>query len=200
MTTDPFDSLREPNVPLAPRPAFAAELRRRVSLALGATRETEEEIPMPEVREFTPARLHSITPYLATNDPAAAIDWYTEVFGARLLGDPIVMPDGTIGHAELRIGDSVITLNDALPQFDSRAPDPDVPVSVSLTIYCEDADALYAQAVAAGATSVGEPSDAFFGDRVATVRDPFGHKWAIATHLRDMTSAELEQAMQEAFA
>ena len=73
-------------------------------------------------------------------------------------------------------------------------------MSVSLTIYCEDADALYAQAVAAGATSVGEPNDAFFGDRVATVRDPFGHKWAIATHLRDMTSAELEQAMQEAFA
>ncbi len=79
MTTDPFDSLREPNVPLAPRPAFAAELRRRVSVALGATR---EETPMPEIREYTPARLHSITPYLAAHDPAAAIEWYTEVFGA----------------------------------------------------------------------------------------------------------------------
>ena len=70
MPTDPFDSLREPNIPLAPRPAFAAELRRRVSVALGATRNTRQETLMPEVREYTPARLHSLTPYLATHDPA----------------------------------------------------------------------------------------------------------------------------------
>ena len=61
---------------------------------------------MPEVREYTPARLRSLTPYLATHDPAAAIEWYIEVFGAELLGEPIVMPDGRIGHAELRIGDA----------------------------------------------------------------------------------------------
>jgi PhnB protein len=103
-------------------------------------------------------------------------------------------------YAELRIGDSIITVNDEMPEFDSKAPDPSSPVPISLTIYCEDTDALYAQALEAGATQVREPKDAFFGDRVGTLRDPFGHKWAIATHLRDMTSEELEEAMQQAFA
>ena len=145
-----------------------------------------------------PTGFHTVTANLTVDGGPAAIAFYERGLDAEVLrrldaGDKVM-------YAELRIGDSVITLNDALPQFDSRAPDPDAPVSVSLTIYCEDADALYARAMEAGATSLGEPSDAFFGDRVATVRDPFGHKWAIATHLRDMTSAELERAMQEAFA
>ena len=123
MPTDPFDSLREPNIPLAPRPAFAAALRRRLSVALGATREEHAMAqPVLEVREYTPARLRSLTPYLATHDPAAAIDWYIEVFGAQLLGDPIVMPDGRIGHAELRIGDSVIMLAGEFPEEDHRSP------------------------------------------------------------------------------
>ena len=113
MPTDPFDSLREPNIPLAPRPAFAAALRRRLSNALAPTTEV---VPMKEVREYTPARLRSLTPYLAISDPAAAIDWYIEVFGAELLGDPIVMPDGRIGHAELRIGDAVMMLAGEYPE------------------------------------------------------------------------------------
>jgi len=97
-----------------------------------------------------PTGFHAVTPNLAVDGGPAAIAFYERAFGAEVLrrldaGDKVM-------YAELRIGDSVITLNDALPQFDSRAPDPDVPVSVSLTIYCEDADALYAQAVAAGAT------------------------------------------------
>jgi len=182
MTTDPFDSLREPNVPLAPRPAFAAELRRRVSLALGATRETGEESPMPEVREFTPARLHSITPYLATNDPAAAIDWYTEVFGARLLGDPIVMPDGTIGHAELRIGDSVIMLAGEFPDEDHRSPLTLGGSSVALQVYVPDSDATYALAVERGATPL-RPIAENYGARGGTIRDPFGHRWFVQTQI-----------------
>jgi hypothetical protein len=84
--TDSFDSLREPMIPLAPRAEFAAALRRQLSAALGTTREAS---PMKEVREYTPARLRSLTPYLATSDPAAAIEWYIEVFDAELLGDPI---------------------------------------------------------------------------------------------------------------
>ena len=87
--TDPFETLREQLIPLAPRPEFASGLRRRLALALGVTREAQ---PMKEVREYTPARLRSLTPYLATSDPAAAIAWYTEVFGAQLLGD--------VGHRE----------------------------------------------------------------------------------------------------
>jgi uncharacterized glyoxalase superfamily protein PhnB len=179
MTTDPFESLREPNVPLAPRPAFAAELRRRVSVALGATR---EEAQMPEIREYTPARLHSITPYLATHDPAAAIDWYTEVFGARLLDDPIVMPDGRIGHAELRIGDSVIMLAGEYPEEDHRSPLTLGGSTVALQVHVPDSDATYALAVERGATPL-RPVAESYGGRGGVIRDPFGHRWFIATHL-----------------
>jgi uncharacterized glyoxalase superfamily protein PhnB len=179
MTTDPFDALREPTIPLAPRPAFAAELRRRVSVALGATR---EESPMPEIREFTPARLHSITPYLATHDPVAAIAWYTEVFGARLLGDPIVMPDGTIGHAELRIGDSVIMLAGEYPEEDHRSPLTLGGSSVALQVYVPDSDATYALALERGATAL-RPIAENYGARGGTIRDPFGHRWFVQTHL-----------------
>ncbi len=180
MTTDPFDSLREPNVPLAPRPAFAAELRRRVSVALGATRETREEQPMPEIRQYTPARLHSITPYLATHDPAAAIQWYTEVFGARLLDEPIVMPDGTIGHAELRIGDSVIMLAGEFPAEDHKSPMTLGGSSVALQVYVPDSDATYVLAVERGATPL-RPIAENYGARGGTIRDPFGHRWFVQT-------------------
>jgi uncharacterized glyoxalase superfamily protein PhnB len=182
MTTDPFDSLREPNIPLAPRPAFAAELRRRVSVALGATRETSEEMHMPEIREYTPARLHSITPYLATHDPAAAIEWYREVFGAHLLGDPIVMPDGTIGHAELRIGESVIMLAGEFPEEDHKSPLTLGGSSVALQVYVPDSDATYALAVERGATPL-RPISENYGSRGGTIRDPFGHRWFVQTHL-----------------
>jgi len=180
MTTDPFDSLREPNVPLAPRPAFAAALRRRVSVALGATRETREETPMPEVREYTPARLHSLTPYLATHDPAAAIDWYQEVFGAQLLGEPIVMPDGRIGHAELRIGDSVMMLAGEYPEEDHRSPLTLGGSSVAIQVYVPDSDATYALAVERGATPL-RPIAENYGARGGTIRDPFGHRWFVQT-------------------
>jgi PhnB protein len=145
-----------------------------------------------------PTGFHSVTPNLTVDGGPAAIDFYRRAFGAEV--GRRLDAGGKVMYAELRIGDSIVTVNDELPEFDSKAPDPDHPVSISLTIYCEDTDALYAQALAAGATQVREPSDAFFGDRVGTLRDPFGHKWAIATHLRDMTSEELEQAMQQAFA
>ena len=182
MPTDPFDALREPNVPLAPRPTFAAELRRRVSLALGATRQTGEEQHVPEIREYTPARLHSVTPYLATHDPAAAIAWYTDVFGARLLGDPIIMDDGSIGHAELRIGDSVIMLAGEYPAEDHRSPLTLGGSTVALQVHVPDSDATFALAVERGATPL-RPVSESYGGRGGVVRDPFGHRWFIATHL-----------------
>jgi uncharacterized glyoxalase superfamily protein PhnB len=180
MTTDSFDSLREPNVPLAPRPAFAAELRRRVSLALGNT--TRQEQQMPEVREYTPARLHSITPYLATHDPASAIAWYQEVFGAQLLGDPIIMDDGRIGHAELRIGDSVIMLAGEFPEEDHRSPLTLGGSTVALQVHVPDSDATYALAVERGATAL-RPVAESYGGRGGVIRDPFGHRWFVGTHL-----------------
>ena len=122
MTTDPFDALREPVAPLAPRPAFAEQLRRRIVAELGPDREDTAMPTKLEIREYTPARLHSLTPYLACDDPAAAIAWYIEVFDAHLLGDPIVMPDGRIGHAELRVGDTVFMLAGEFPEENHRSP------------------------------------------------------------------------------
>jgi uncharacterized glyoxalase superfamily protein PhnB len=177
--TDSFDSLREPMIPLAPRAEFAASLRRRLSVALGMTREAQ---PMKEVREYTPARLRSLTPYLATHDPAAAIDWYIEVFGAELLDDPIVMPDGRIGHAELRIGDAVMMLAGEYPEEDHRSPIDLGGSTVAIQVYVEDSDATYALAVARGATAL-RPIAENYGARGGVIRDPFGHRWFVQTQL-----------------
>jgi uncharacterized glyoxalase superfamily protein PhnB len=189
MPTDPFETLREPNIPLAPRPAFAAALRRRLSVELGMTREVQ---PMPEIREYTPARLRSITPYLATHDPAAAIEWYTEVFAAQLLSDPIVMPDGRIGHAELRIGDSAIMLAGEFPEEDHRSPLALGGSTVALQVYVPDVEATYALAVERGATPL-RPISENYGARGGAIRDPFGHRWFVSTQI-DIDDVPVEDA------
>ena len=182
--TDAFDALREPLIPLAPRPAFAADLRRRIAadLAPTPTEPNLEEPAMPEIREYTPARLHSLTPYLACDDPAAAIAWYIEVFDARLLGDPIVMPDGRIGHAELRVGDTVFMLAGEFPEENHRSPHALGGSSVGLMLHVPDAEATYARALENGATAL-RPVTINYGARGGTIYDPFGHRWFIQTNL-----------------
>ena len=106
------------------------------------------------------------------------------------------MLDGKLMHAELRIGDSLITVAEPFPG--SVAPDPEQPVPASLLLYTEDVDAVYARAVQAGATPVNEPADQFHGDRAGSLRDPFGHRWMLATHTEDMTEAEMQRRMEEA--
>jgi len=177
--TDPFDALREPVVPLAPRPEFARQLRRRIVAELGPDRE-DHTMPTLEIREYTPARLHSLTPYLATSDPARAIEWYTEVFDAVLLGDPIVMPDGRIGHAELRVGDSVFMLAGEFPEESHLSPTTLGGSTVGLMIHVPDSDAVYAKAVEHGATAL-RPVAENYGARQGTLRDPFGHRWFVST-------------------
>ncbi len=177
--TDPFDALREPLVPLDPRPEFARQLRQRLALELA---EEEQQMPTLEVREYTPARLHSITPYLALGDPKRAIEWYTEVFGATLLGDPIVMPDGTIGHAEMRIGDSVFMLAGEFPEERHLAPTTLGGSSAAFMVHVPDSDRTYARAVELGATAL-RPVQESYGARQGTLIDPFGHRWMIATAL-----------------
>jgi PhnB protein len=140
-----------------------------------------------------PEGFRSITPSLVVHDGAAAIDFYRRAFDAELLrrldaGDNVM-------YAEVRIGDSIVTLNDEMPEYGFRAPDSDGPVSASLLIYCEDADALHAHAVDAGATVINPVSDQFHGDRAGSVRDPFGHRWAIATHTEDMSEEEMQRRM-----
>ena len=135
-----------------------------------------------EIREYTPARLRSLTPYLATHDPAAAIEWYSDVFGAQLLGDPIVMPDGRIGHAELRIGDAVLMLAGEYPEEDHRSPLTLGGSSVAIQVYVPDSDATYALAVERGATPL-RPIGEQHGARGGVIRDPFGHRWFVETQL-----------------
>jgi uncharacterized glyoxalase superfamily protein PhnB len=179
--TDPFAALREPVVPLAPRPEFARELRQRIAAELGpepegATMATSTLV----IREYTPARLHSLTPYLATTDPAAAIAWYADVFDAVLLGEPIVMPDGRIGHAEMRVGDTVFMLAGEFPEEAHLSPETLGGSTVGLMLHVPDAEATYARAVERGASPL-RPVAESYGARGGTIRDPFGHRWFVQT-------------------
>jgi PhnB protein len=141
-------------------------------------------------------RYPTITPHLGVDDPAAALDFYERAFDARELVR-LALPDGTIAHAEMLIGDALVTLGKAIPEYHLAAPSPDEPVQVSITYFTDDADALYAQAVDAGATPVTPVSDQFHGDRVGSLRCPFGHRWIIATHLEDVPYAEQQRRLTE---
>ena len=133
---------------------------------------------------------HSVQPYLILNRASAAIDFYKEAFGANELFR-MPSPDGRIGHAEIQIGDSIIMLADEHPEVDAFSPGHYGGSPVSLLIYTADCDAMYKQALACGAESLREPADQPYGDRMSGVLDPYGYKWYIATHIKDMTPEEL---------
>jgi PhnB protein len=139
----------------------------------------------------------SVTPHLASPDVAAALDFYAAAFGAkeRLR---LTLPDGTIAHAETVLANGgLVTLGAAIDAYGLTAPDPAGPVQVAVTVAVPAVDEAYARAIGAGATSVSEPADQFHGDRTAAVRDPFGHKWILMTHLRDVSQEEQQQALTE---
>jgi PhnB protein len=142
---------------------------------------------------------YHITPYLAVDDAAEAIEYYKEVFGAK---ERVRMdaPDGRIGHAELEIGDSLVMLADAFPQFATRSPKELGGTSVSVFMYVEDVDALVKKAADAGATITMEVADQFWGDRFGSVKDPFGHVWSIATHVEDVPPEEMAERAKAAMA
>ena len=144
-----------------------------------------------------PAGYHSVTPYLYIDGADAAIRFYGEAFGAI---EVVRMPAGDrIMHAEIRIGDSHVMLADENPEQDVLSPTSRGGATSSLMIYLPDVDAVFARAVAAGATSVREPTDQFWGDRMGVLTDPFGHQWSLATHIEDVSPDEIEQRMAEAF-
>jgi uncharacterized glyoxalase superfamily protein PhnB len=181
--TDPFEALRESLVPLAPRAEFARQLRRQIAAEIALENDEQEQtMPTLEIREYTPARLHSLTPYLAVADPARAIEWYAAVFDAALMGEPIVMPDGRIGHAEMRVGDTVFMLAGDFPEEGHLSPTTLGGSSVGLMVHVQDADATYAKAVDMGATAL-RPISVQYGARGGTIRDPFGHRWFVQTNL-----------------
>jgi PhnB protein len=146
-----------------------------------------------------PEGYRSVTPYLALDDAAEAIEYYKEAFGAKERGR-MEAPGGKIGHAELEIGDCVVMLSDALPQFAAKSPKELGGTSASILLYVEDVDAVVKQAVDAGATIEMEVADQFWGDRFGTVRDPFGHMWSIATHVEDVPPDEMAERAKAAMA
>ena len=131
-----------------------------------------------------PEGYHSVTPYLAVEGAERAIDYYKKAFGAK---ERVRMdgPEGTIGHAELEIGDALVMLSDALPQFTTKTPTELGGTSVSIFLYVEDVDATVQRAIDEGGTVTMEVADQFWGDRFGAVTDPFGHLWTIATHVED---------------
>jgi uncharacterized glyoxalase superfamily protein PhnB len=142
-----------------------------------------------------PDGYHTLTPYLVCQGAADAITFYAAAFGAdetvRMPG-----PGGTVMHAELRIGSSMLMLSDENPDRGALSPKTVGGSPVSIFIYTEDVDAVYARAVEAGAKGVAPPTDMFWGDRFAQLVDPFGHSWAIATHKEDVSAEEMEKRMQ----
>jgi PhnB protein len=146
-----------------------------------------------------PEGYHALTPYLAVDDAARAIEYYKEAFGAKERGR-MGAPDGKISHAELEIGDSLIMLSDSFPQSSTRPPSELSGTSASVFMYVEDVDAVVKRAVDAGASITMEVADQFWGDRFGAVTDPFGHVWSIATHIEDLTPDEIAERGKAAMA
>jgi PhnB protein len=139
-----------------------------------------------------PEGYHTATPYLIIKDAAKAIEFYKEAFGAKEMMR-MSQPDGRIGHAEVRIGDSPIMLADEFPEMGARSPQSLGGSPVSILLYVEDVDAFAKQAVAAGTKVVRPVKDQFYGDRSGSFEDPFGHQWHIATHVEDVAPEEMHK-------
>lgn len=139
-----------------------------------------------------PAGFHTVTPSIIVHDGAAAIEFYKKGFGAKEKGRAMG-PGGKIWHAELQIGDSRIMLMDEFPEMGANSARRIGDSPGSIWLYVKDADRLYQQALAAGATSVMPPTDQFWGDRSAMVEDPFGHSWNIASRRQNVSAREMEK-------
>ncbi len=146
----------------------------------------------------TPAGHHTVTPYLCMKNAARALEFYQQAFGATEVSK-LVMPDGRLGHAEIRLGDSTIMLADEFPEYGGRAPDTLGGSPVSIHLYVDDVDAVFRQALAAGARERKPVMDQFFGDRSGQLEDPFGHLWWIATHKEDVSPEDLQRRVQTLF-
>lgn len=142
--------------------------------------------------EPVPAVYGAVTAYLTVADGAAALDWYARVLGAEELMR-MDFGDGRIGHAEFRIGDRVVMLSSEYPEMGAHSPKHYGGSPVGLLLYVPDVDALAARAVEAGASLASPVQTQFYGDRMGTLIDPFGHKWFIATHVEDVPPEEMER-------
>ena len=146
-----------------------------------------------------PEGMHTVTPHLICAGAAEAIDFYKNAFDAVELSR---MPgsDGKVMHASIRIGDSVIMLNDEMPEWGTFGAKHFKGSPVTIHLYVENADAVFEQAVRAGAKVAVPLADMFWGDRYGKLIDPFGHHWSVATHIKDLTEEEMAQGAKETFA
>lgn len=145
-----------------------------------------------------PPGYSSVTPYLVVDNSAEAIDFYRRAFGAE---ERLRMEhEGKVGHAELSIGDSVIMLSDAWPEWGYRSATTIGATPVSLMLYVDDCDAVFDRAVAAGAIVRSPVQDQFYGDRSGNLTDPFGHQWTIGTHKEDVPPEEMDRRFREMMA
>ncbi|HEU4704831.1 MAG TPA: VOC family protein [Sphingomicrobium sp.] len=142
-----------------------------------------------------PEGYHSITPYLIVDDARAAIDFYGRAFGAE---EKFRLPMGEkIGHAELQIGDSVVMLADEFPDMGHLGPNSRGGPTANLMLYVPDVDFAFRKAIEAGGKQLRPVEDQFWGDRMGTLTDPFGHQWSLATHVREVPPEEMKQRMDE---
>jgi uncharacterized glyoxalase superfamily protein PhnB len=144
-----------------------------------------------------PEDMHTVTPHIVCRDAVAAIEFYKKAFGAIDCGQ-MLAPNGKLIHGMIRIGDSAVMLAEETPDWGAISPLTLKGSPVTLHVYVEDADQAFKRAIAAGATSVMEPADMFWGDRYGVLKDPFGHSWSIAHHARDMSPEEMQAAATKA--
>lgn len=188
--TDPLDALRAGGpTPAAPDPVFAGRLRNRLVTALDLDRgddmttdttdtSASTDTTGPDIAPVSPG-YHSLNAYITVADGRAALDWYAEVLGARQRGEPVWMPDGRLGHAELTIGNSVLMLSEEFPEIGVRSPATLGGAGVSLLVYVDDVDAAVARATRRDGR-LERPVEESHGDRRGVVVDPFGHRWMIS--------------------
>jgi PhnB protein len=141
-----------------------------------------------------PSGYHSVTPYLIVNDATRALTWYTHALGAREVMR-LAAPSGRIGHAEIDIGGSRVMLADEHPDIGAHGPGAYGGSPISIHLYATDVDGMMKKAAAAGATVKSPAEDKFYGDRLGSLLDPFGHTWHIATHIEDVSLDEIERRM-----
>jgi PhnB protein len=155
----------------------------------GAKRKAKKVLPVPK-------GYHAVTAYLSVQNAAQALDYYRRAFGAKELVR-MPMPDGKVGHAEIKLGDSHVMLADEMPNMGFLSPQSRGGTTVQLHLYVPDVDAMVQRALAAGGKLTRPIEDKFYGDRAGTLEDPYGHVWYIATHKEDVPPKEMKRRMDE---
>ena len=154
---------------------------------------------MPEHVKAVPPGFHTLTPHLVVRNAEQALEFYKNAFGAEVL-HVAHMADGKVMHASLRIGDSMLMLNDEFPDYGTLSPLSTGGSAVTIHIYTENVDAAFNRAVSAGAQVKMPLADQFWGDRYGVVADPFGHKWSLGAHIKDMSPEEMQREQDRAMA